>query len=202
MKKLRKIIVTSICVALPLGFSVSPNSAYASESVNSEISITQNAFTDAEMKQIEKDLELLFTRYVVENENGHFEVIYDNVSADGAEHGLKHFEDIAYVLNSENPVRSGGNQINTMSALGAATQPQGVMEFAGCVLFHGLGGDIIANAPGLIADTKDAIRAWKWGLAARTVARIIGPAAVKTLGGPWGIAASLALAAPGCTNKL
>lgn len=195
--------IASIFLSGGLLFSMSP-AALASGMPLESVSVNSSnqELTTQEMEQFERDIEKLFTRYVVENSNGIFEVKYDNVHTDGAEDALQHFENLAYALNlgASSPEVSTG--VSQFSTLGSVVQPLGVGEFAWCVLYNGLGGNIIVNAPGLIEATKVAIRAWNWGLAATTVARIIGPVAVKSLGGPWGIAASLALAAPGCARHL
>ena len=59
-----------------------------------------------------------------------------------------------------------------------------------------------AAGPALIGVIKDGIRAWNWGLTAKTVARVLGPAAVRALGGPWGIGVALGWAAYACRGEL
>lgn len=53
-----------------------------------------------------------------------------------------------------------------------------------------------------IVAIKEGIRAWNWGLTARTVARILSPSAVKALGGPVGIGVALGWAAWSCRGRL
>lgn len=204
MALLKKFTVPATA-ALTVGallLSATPGHALAQSSnlgVEKPVGYSQNFLSADEMKKLENDLETLFTRYVVMDSSGKFNVSYENIKADGLQAGLKDFEALASAFNMATPPEAN---VAKTSSLGAFNTTQGVGEFAGCVLFNGLGGNIIASAPRLISSAQLAIRAWNWGLAAATVARIVGPVVVKSLGGPWGIAVNLALAAPGCTHHL
>ena len=204
MALLKKFTVPATA-ALTVGallLSATPGHALAQSSnlgVEKPVGYSQNFFSADEMKKLENDLETLFTRYVVMDSSGKFNVSYENIKADGLQAGLKDFEALASAFNMATPPEAN---VAKTSSLGAFNTTQGVGEFAGCVLFNGLGGNILAGAPGLIKSAQLAIRAWNWGLAAATVARLVGPAVVKSLGGPWGIAVNLAVAAHGCTHHL
>lgn len=163
-----------------------------------------NTVSDQQMKQLERDIETLFTRYVVESGNGKFEVKYENIYADGAEAHLDSFEMLAESFNLLG--ESSGSEFSSPgfnnSSLGKLAQPQNAGDFAWCVLSTGLGFDIIKKAPGLVDAVRTAVRAWNWGLAASTVARILGPSVVRALGDPWLIASQLGIAAYKCRGAL
>lgn len=201
MALLKKFTVPATA-ALTVGtllLSATPGHALTQSSnlgVEKPVGYSQNFLSADEMKKLENDLETLFTRYVVMDSSGKFNVSYENIKADGLQEGLKDFEALASAFNL------AGNEVSRSSSLGSFSTTQGVGEFAGCVLFDALGGNILSSAPGLINSTKLAIRAWNWGLAATTIARIVGPVALKSLGGPWGIAAGLAWSARGCMHHL
>lgn len=83
---------------------------------------------------------------------------------------------------------------------GALIQPLGTEEFAVWVTLNGLGIPAFVGYGELKQAIIDDIRAWKWKLTARTVARIIGSQAEQTFGGPDVIAGVLAVSACNCRD--
>ena len=165
---------------------------------------TNTVMTADQIDELADNLELLFTRYIQVNADGTFVVQVENIVADG--YGA-HLADAYALADAFNQVGSPAavslpGQFNKTGRPPALKGPAGPNEFAYCILRDGLGANIFVNAPGVLNATRDAIKAWRWGLAASTVARIAGPMAVRALGGPWGIAAGDAMAAYGCRNQL
>lgn len=208
MKLRTRSIAATLCLTTSLSIfaGTAPSNAYYPVSSSQVSTSATDSFTDTELKQIEKEVETLFTRYVIQGKDGLFYVNQENVYADGAQDHLQDFEQIASLFNSvpatPTSVVSPGT-VTGVSTLGkVAVDPQGAWEFTTCVLGNAIGWNILAGAPGLVSATKAAITAWNWGLAATTVARFVGPMVLKSLGGPWGLAVAFAAAAIGCKGAL
>ena len=153
----------------------------------------------SEEEQLAEELEVLFTRYVQMNQSDVFEVNEANVVAEGHEKDLSDLQRLAEGLNALAQEKPSSTPWQHSAPV---VRPLGAGEFALCVLLEGLGIPAAGASPGLIAAIKEGIRAWNWGLTARTVARILGPSVVKALGGPVGIGVALGWAAWSCRGKL
>lgn len=201
-------IAVAPCITTSLSAltGMSPAIAHQTSQLNHISTSYTGDFTDSELKQIEKEVEILFTRYVVQGENGSFYVNQKNVYADGAQAHLQAFEQVASLFNSvpDAPASKASSslppQLSTLGKL--SVSPQGPWEFTTCVLENAIGVNALAGAPGLINAAKVAVIAMDWGLAATAVARFVGPMVLKSLGGPWGLAVALAAAAIGCKDRL
>ncbi|WP_159814292.1 hypothetical protein [Actinomyces sp. zg328] len=164
-----------------------PNSSTSSEEPTSE----------EELDQFAGDLETLFTRYVQQRADGTVVVNIQNITADGMGDKISDFQRFADAMNNVGRTPSG--QESQFSSNGASALSVG--SFISCLATSALGIPI-GNAPNLYAALREGLRAWNWGLTARTVARIIGPSATKALGGPWGIALALGWGALTCRGHL
>lgn len=153
----------------------------------------------SEEEQLADELEVLFTRYVQLNEADIFEVNEANLIADGHEKDLLGMQRLAAGLNALSQDNSSfGGRLPTQPVM----RPLGAGEFALCVLLEGIGIPAAGASPGLVNAIKEGIRAWNWGLTAKTVARILGPSVAKAPGGPVGIGVALGWAAWSCRGKL
>lgn len=146
---------------------------------------TQSSLSEAEIAQLAAELEVLFTRYVQLGASNQFAVNEANLRADG------------YTAEQVQGLRSLAYGLNT-----GTFQTRDAGSFALCVAMEGLGIPGGKAHAGLIAAIKEGIRAWNWGLTAKTVARIIGASAVKALGGPVAIGVQLGIAAWNCRGEL
>lgn len=194
MKLLPRVTAVSTACVLALTLAPASHAATVEKSASSNFSYSEG-MNQNEMDQLEKDVEILFTRYIQNDSSGKFTVNANNLKADGAANRINELTQLASALNSVD--KSMGN-----SKSGGSLRPDGLGEFATCMVINGLGIPVAAASPALLNVLKDGIKAWNWGLTAKTVARIIGPAAARALGGPVGIGVSLGWAAVSCRNKL
>lgn len=150
-------------------------------------------------QQLANELEILFTKYVQLNDADKFEVNEANLVADGHERDIAGIKRLAEGLNFLADTDAPNAERNFNKGM-MVTRSAG--SFARCVLLEGLGIPAASASPGLVAAIKEGIRAWNWGLTAKTIARILGPSVVKALGGPVGIGVALGWAAWSCRGKL
>ncbi|WP_341828287.1 hypothetical protein QEV60_00560 [Trueperella pyogenes] len=162
-------------------------------------SVSSSALHDDGEQQLANELKVLFTRYVQLNSADVFEVNETNLIADGHTKDIAGLKRLAEGLNvlahTDAPNMEGHFNKGMIETRGAG-------DFALCVLLEGLGVPAAGASPGLVAAIKEGIRAWNWGLTAKTVAKILGPSVVKALGGPVGIGVALGWAAWSCRGKL
>lgn len=151
----------------------------------------EGELSEGELAELERDVEVLFTRYLPMDKKGQFALNELALREDGKEGEAAQLEALVEVLNSESQPKDG-----------PSAQPYGAGEFAVCVALNGLGIPAIGAYPGLKEAIKEGIRAWNWKLTAKTVARIVGPQVVKALGGPVGIGVALSWAAVSCRDQL
>ncbi|WP_233188207.1 hypothetical protein [Actinomyces qiguomingii] len=154
---------------------------------------TSTGLSEAETEELADDLEVLFTRYIPMGADGKLVVNEGAVIEDGFESNLPELRLLAEALNEAG---------ETSSARDGGAQTEGAGSFALCVALKGLGIPAGKASPGLIAAIKTGIKAWNWGLTAKTVAKILGASAVKALGGPVAIGVQLAAAAFTCRGEL
>lgn len=203
MKLLSKATTVSVACLLTLSLAPASHATVVSTPSTSTVSTSSTELSPEEMKQLEKDVEILFTRYVQTDSSGRFFVNASNLAADGAQSRTAELQQLADAFN----LLGSSPSVATTSASGHfkpknSVQPNGAGEFATCMALNALGIPAAAASPALINVLKEGIRAWNWGLTAKTVARIIGPAAAKALGGPVGIGVTLGWAALSCHEKL
>ena len=114
---------------------------------------------------------------VVPGEDGIYRVDEAAVIADGKLGDIEGYRGFAMMMNSDLAETRSPNR---------ATSPShgvmGVEEFTRCTIGNAIGVGIL-NTPGLIKGTVAAVKAWNWGLAAKTILRIAGPIALKGAGG-------------------
>lgn len=126
------------------------------------------------------------------------------VQADGYGSQIDDFRGIALLMNlpDEELENLSATSIYTPTpSPGGLAAASSAEDFARCTLGNAIGVGIL-NTPGLVKATVTAIKAYNWGLAAATVARIAGPIALKGAGGVPGLAAQLGVAAWSCRGKL
>lgn len=162
---------------------------------------SQSALSDAAIEQLAQEFESFFATYFQTAPDGSLYVNEEKVISDGMEKDLAAFQALARGIEDANAVPGRTAPSNPSFGHGNMIAPLGFTDFAKCVALGALGIPI-GNVPGLYAAFREGLRAWNWGLTARTVARILGPAAVKALGGPAGIALALGWAAVTCRDKL
>lgn len=190
-------VVLGLCVAFTPAASAAENTA-------------TEGLTQTQQAELEDDLEILFTRYIQLDEDGQFEVNAINLAADGQQDQMQGLQYLAVALNEaplvpslsvteSDDVTSG---VTRRAVTPVTVGTMGAGDFARCVALEGLGIPSAAASPGLISAIKTGIRAWNWGLTAKTVARILGPSVVKAFGGPIGIGVTLGWAAWSCRGKL
>lgn len=174
----RRNAFTAVCAAALIPFSLS-RTASAAQAQPSEALDTQAA-----TQQISDALETFFTRYMPVID-GEFTVNESAVKSDGYGDELDRFQQMATELNT--PVEGSDDE---------ALTTQGAGSYAKCVALSALGIPASALSAGTSTAIGTAMRAYKWGLAASTIVRALGPAALKGVlkvaGGPAGIAATLA----------
>ena len=156
-----------------------------------------------EMEQLEKDVETLFTRYIQMDSSGQFFVNTKNLAEDGVQDRTAELRMLSDSLNlmAEKESEQATNEIERRTP-GKTLQPYGSTEFAKCVILNGLGIPALGGSPGIISAIKLGISSWNWGIAAKAVAKFLGPAVVKSLGGPVGIGVALGWSAWSCRGKL
>ncbi|MGV9197178.1 hypothetical protein ACTOVL_08305 [Arcanobacterium canis] len=152
-----------------------------------------------EEEHLAQELEILFTRYVQLGIDDSFTVNEANLRADGHADKLVDLNRLAAGLNSLGKAGARNDELGSLVPI-AETRSAG--SFALCVGVNGLGIPAAGASPGLVAAIKEGIRAWNWGLTAKTVARILGSSATKALGGPIGIGVALGWAAWTCRGEL
>ena len=184
---------TSLVLCASLLFCGATQAAYATGNtvVNEEAHSLVVEYDDT--TRLARDIEVLFTRYVVLDVHGNFVVNVPNIQADGYSSGLDDFIRLAAVLNSTS---------EKIAVSSTGVSPTDLGSFAVCVVEDGLGLKALKNAPQLLSVIKEGVRAWNWGLTASSVARIIGPGFVRALGGPWGLAVQLGWSAWNCRGHL
>lgn len=183
-KPLRLITAGAAVVALSLS-TVGVASAAPVTQPEPVTTQTQSSLTEAEIAQLAAELEVLFTRYVQLGANNRFAVNEANLRADG------------YSAEQVQGLRSLAQGLNT-----GTFQTRDAGSFALCMIREGLGIPSWDARADLIAAIKQGIKAWNWGLTAKTVARIVGPSVLKALGGPVGIGLTLGYAAFACRGEL
>lgn len=200
-----KLMAVTLSVTLPLSAASTVNAAEISaNAIPNTLALQPNYDGYAELsaeeeQKLANDLETLFTEYIQLNDADLFEVNEANLVADGYQEKVKDLHLLADSLNEmsdkeQQAARGVGNE--------PVLVPLGAGEFALCVVVNGLGIPAAGASPGLVAAIKEGIRAWNWGLTAKTVARILGPSVAKALGGPVGIGVALGWAAYTCRDKL
>lgn len=203
MKK--RYTIRGACAALVSGAMVLGVSAVANaveqdrNAVSATIALDGDALSVAEEEQLAADLEILFTRYVQLLPGDSFTLNEANLREDGEGEQIA---ELQLLVDGLNRFAENEASMNSIGAPGLAITPLGVGDFAKCVALEGLGIPAAQASPGLVAAIKEGISAWNWGLTARSVAKILGTAAVKALGGPVGIGISLGWAAWSCRGKL
>lgn len=202
MKLISKITAVSTACLLTLTIAPASYATGTTPSSNSSVS-SSDQLSEVEMVQLKKDVEVLFTRYIQTDSSGRFFVNVSNLTADGSQSRAPELQQLADTFNmlGDAPEEYTPGSVSRVSP-GAGIQPYGAGEFASCLALNALGIPALAASPGLINVLKEGIRAWNWGLTAKTVARIIGPAAARALGGPVGIGVALGWAAVSCRGKL
>lgn len=170
------------------------------DSTYDTISASTEAVAAADVEQLAKDLETLFTEYIPMR-GGRYVVNESQVIQAGYGDQIQNFRQVAAMLNS------------SQDAFGAATATQRFDDFASVPMFNGSGFAqcVVAGALGIPTTAfnyatwmsiQTAIEAYNWGLAASTAARALGPAFVrglgKAIGGPAMIAAAFAATAGLC----
>ncbi len=165
--------------------------------------------TQQEFAELESDMQVLFTRYIQLNNKDRFEVNTANLTADGQQAQIQGLRRLTDALNTIQRTSPAANKTSVKTSVAIirrgstpTIRPANAGDFALCVALEGLGIPAAGAAPGLIAAIKEGIRAWNWGLTAKTVARILGPSTVKALGGPIAIGVSLGWAAWSCRGRL
>lgn len=204
MKTVSRLI--ALTIAGVLAFGCSPASQALSPASPADYTGVSENVSQQEIDQLANDFEVLFTEYIQQDEQGKLYVNVENLTAVGMADKAMELQFLADSLNSLPPastlsqshISPGGNLGVVRPGVGTA----GVGEFAGCVVLEGLGIPAAQASPALLNAIKDGIRAWNWGLTAKTVARILGAGAVKALGGPVAIGVSLGWAAYSCRGKL
>ncbi|MFC0265778.1 hypothetical protein [Alloscardovia macacae] len=160
---------------------------------------SSSSLTYSEESALEKDVEILFTRYIELTEEDIFIVNDTHLRADGFDQSSTDLHRLADTLNRLPHDTSTPSLITSHQR---HIKPMGIGEFALCVAMDGIGLPRGKISSGLINAIKTGIKAWNWGLTARTVARILGASLVKSLGGPVGIGIALASAAWNCRGSL
>ncbi|RAX23676.1 MULTISPECIES: hypothetical protein [unclassified Actinomyces] len=193
VKSAGRVVGFLLAASLSIGCGGMAAAVPSSDVVQSGSVSEATGLSAAETEELADDLEILFTRYIPMGADGKLMVNENAVIEDGFEESLPELRMLADVMNEVD---------QTNSARGGGSQTEGAGEFALCVALNGLGIPATGVSPGLLAAIKSGIRAWNWGLTARTVARIIGASAVKTLGGPLAIGVALGWAAVNCRGRL
>ena len=203
MSKYKKILMAGAAFTLStslISTGISP--AFASPSatiISTTATVTDNInlstqenhldeWSEKEINQLANDLEKLFTRYVPMTKTGKFKVNRFYLFIDGKVDKVDEMQELADILNGD------------ITQTNLENRDAG--SFAKCVALEGLGIPAAAASPGLINAIKNGIRAWNWGLTAKTVARFLGPQVLKALGGPVGVGVALGWAAYNCKGKL
>lgn len=180
-------LVMPAASAAPANFELSKSTA---------LSAGSSLYSPEEVDALAQELEKIFTDYVTAGEDGIYRVDEAAVKADGKLGDIEGYRGFAMMMNSDLAETRSPNR---------ATSPShgvmGVEEFTRCTIGNAIGVGIL-NTPGLIKGTVTAVKAWNWGLAAKTILRIAGPIALKGAGGLPGLAAQLAVAAWSCRDKL
>ena len=196
-KGLSGVLAGLLSISLALGSSAAiSNQASAAEIDPTSVSET-TTLTAQEQKELADNLKVLFTRYIP-LVNGKFTVNKSAVAADGLQSKLTDFEHTALMFNAFNEgVKDENAGLYGTSAISNSQW----WNFAKCVLGNAIGVGI-GTSPNLIRAVITGIKAWNWGLTAASVARIVGPLALKGVGGVAGLAAALGVAAWSCRSKL
>ncbi len=201
----RRAIATTLAVALPLSaaspaMAMNNSTAEPFPATSPLEGLPEDTQTDelsaAEMEQLEKDVEVLFTEYIILGDDDRFRVNETNVSAAGHADKIPQLESLASVLNEDTTPRPFGGDYSDLAS------PMCTTEFAKCLAWEGLGIPAIEASPSLIQTIKDGIRTWNWQRTAKAVAKVLGAGTVRALGGPIGIGVSLAAGAVTCRKEL
>lgn len=188
-------ILISIMAVLGLCLMSAPMASAAEE--------TSTGLTPAQQAEFESGLETLFTTYVV-LDGDTYVVNEDAAQRDGYAGSITDFHTVADALNMAGHYRLP-SEVESAPSTGTgdiATFRFNAGDFAKCLVGSVLGIPVSAFGAGTWSAIVTAIKAWNWGLAAKTIARALGPAflkgAGKYLGGPAVIAATLAGGAAVC----
>lgn len=185
----RRRAFTALCVAGFVPFSLQGTASAVSP--RSPESAGPALDKEAAARQIAGGLEEFFTRYMPVK-NNKFTVNEEAVRSDGYGDKIERFREMAHEMNAS----AAGDDTSS----GISTQSAG--SYAKCVALGALGIPAGALSAGTWTAIGTAMKAYKWGLAASTIVRALGPAALKGVlkvaGGPAGIAAALAGSALVC----
>lgn len=171
-------VVTTVTMCIPL-----TQTAVAAPAVRETNDIAISVETN---DQLENDLRILFTRYIVQH-NDTFTVNEQNVIADGYGDYLQNFYNAASVLNVYSESET------------ACRQDRDAWRYTTCVLGKVVGLDFLS--PNLIKTVTKAIQKADWKLAASLIGKALGKTVLKKLGGPVGIVFQLGIAAWQCRNQ-
>lgn len=195
----RRAFATSALVGgLSVALGVTPRAEGAGvDPAAAEKGLTLSRDQQGDAEVISKGLEDFFTRYMPVK-SGKFVVHDSAVIADGYGDALPKFEKMASELNAMADGRVAIAGDRTASASSAKS-------YAQCVVLSALGIPAGALSAGTWTAIADAIKMYRWGLAAKTIVRGLGPAALKgvlrAVGGPAAIAAALAGSAIVCAGS-
>lgn len=183
-------LVMPAASAAPANFELSTSTA---------LSAGSSLYSPEEVDALAQELEKIFTDYVTAGEDGIYRVDEAAVKADGKLGDIEGYRGFAMMMNSDLAETRSPNRATSPSH--GVIGVMGVEEFTRCTIGNAIGVGIL-NTPGLIKGAVAAVKAWNWGLAAKTILRIAGPIALKGAGGLPGLAAQLAVAAWSCRDKL
>lgn len=192
------VVVTSAALTFTSsGFAIAASSM---SSANTFSNYSTTAEYDARVEQLANDLEILFTRYIIQVDEKYI-VNEDAIIEDGYVEQLEDFQTVATGFNDT------ANYLKTKSFAeeaehGDVTTAKSAGNYAKCVILGALGIPATAFTYATWTTITTAISAWNWGLAASTIVRALGPAFIgglgKAIGGPAVIASALAVAAVSC----
>ncbi|SHE25809.1 hypothetical protein [Actinomyces glycerinitolerans] len=195
VKSAGRVVGFLLAASLSIGCGGMAAAVPSSDVVQSGSVSEATGLSAAETEELADDLEILFTRYIPMGADGKLMVNENAVIEDGFEESLPELRMLADVLNEVDQTSSGSVREGGMQA-------ESTGSFALCVALKGLGVPAGKASSGLIAAIKSGIKAWNWGLTAKTVAKILGASTVKALGGPVAIGVQLAAAAFSCRGEL
>ncbi|MDD7542385.1 MAG: hypothetical protein SPK50_00975 [Mobiluncus porci] len=155
--RLTSIIAGVVAASLSI-FAITP-AAVAEPNVSSDSTSTIQGYevTESEMEQFSKDIETIFTRYVI-YDGTEFKVNGWSVLIDGYYKNIQQFRNLAQVLNDPN-----------LAYTITDTEKRDAVAFGQCLLFSALGISATALTAAAWAEIGTAVAAWNWGLAATTV---------------------------------
>lgn len=191
--------VLAVIVSIIIGLGI-PRLSFADELISSDTSDTSipQGLSDEEFSKFTSAVKEVFTKYIIPTDDG-FSVNSENLEKANLKDKTLIFEEAARALNFS---RLSPIERRLYDGKPVVVEKFNAGTFGWCLVSNTIGLGAVSISWAALSAIGTAARAWKWGLAASTLLRAVGPAFARTFmkfyGGAVGIAIALAQAVVQC----